>query len=177
MVKALQIKGFPDYYITDTGIVYSRKKGRFIRVALEYNKGYLRCHLMDANSVARHKQVHRLVAEHFIPNPENKPQVNHINGIKDDDRVENLEWATRSENQLHRFRVLHQPAVKSFLGRFGKKHPRHKIVQQIKDDNIVAEFYGTHEAERKTGISHRYIGRCALGKRKSAGGYQWKYVN
>lgn len=69
------------------------------------NSGYSRVNL-HSDGKQRCYSVHRLVAKAFIPNPEAKPQTNHKNGIKTDNRLENLEWATRSENQRHRYNEL-----------------------------------------------------------------------
>lgn len=179
MSKALPIKDYPGYYVTDNGLVFSRvitkhsnKEGRIKKLKQTLTKnGYYGVCLGKYN----YEWVHRLVAKTFIPNPENKPEVNHKNGIKIDNRVENLEWVTRSENQKHRFEVLGQKGPKSFLGRFGKLHPRAKIVQQIKDGKIIKEFFGTQEAYRKTGIRMGNICSVCKGRRKTAGGYEWKY--
>jgi len=77
---------------------------RIIKPALD-NCGYLRTMLKDDSGNTRTIKVHRIIAKTFIPNPNNKPQVNHINGVKYDNRVDNLEWCTASENLKHSYKI------------------------------------------------------------------------
>ena len=172
MLIAKPIKYFFGYYVTNTGMVYSRVKQNNYRVRqlrpqkTEY--GYLRVRILGKNC-----KIHRLVAKAFIPNLENKPHVNHINGIKTDNRVENLEWCTISENAIHHYRTLKHKSP--MFGRTGKGSLLSKIVLQMKGGEVVAEFYGISEAGRITGIHH--ICEACSGRRETAGGYQWKYKN
>jgi hypothetical protein len=177
MSKAFLIKDFPDYYATDNGDIYSRnykRTGRIVKIRPNYCNGYYTVCLRKNNKTYR-KGIHRLVAETFIPNPENKPQVNHKNGIRNDNRVENLEWVTRSENIQHAYTVLGNKSPN--FGKFGKDNKSSKPILQLKDGKIISEFWGCNEAARKTGLTASCILRCCQRKKgyRSAGGFQWTY--
>jgi len=106
-------------------------------------------------------KVHRLIAIAFIPNPFNKRTVNHINGIKTDNRLENIEWATDLENTQH--------------ARINGYCSDEKEVNQIKDGIVVNTFKSLSHANRQTGIQISNISYCCSGARKNAGGFQWEY--
>lgn len=118
---------------------------------------------------------HRVVAEVFIPNPNNKPQVNHKNGVKDDNRVVNLEWVTLSEQMLHSYRVLGQRNPHE--GKFSKEHPTSKpVVQKTLEGKIVKKWDSGMDAVR-AGFKSDQISRCCSGEYKTHKGYKWEYAN
>lgn len=103
------IEGYEGRYaVTDDGRVWSYPKktgnnrsGRWLKIS--YSGLYHKVGLYDENMVCRHLNLHRLLAQAYIPNPDNLPQVNHINGDKTDNRLENLEWVTASQNSQHKW--------------------------------------------------------------------------
>lgn len=112
--------------------------------------------------------VHRIIALTFIPNPENKPYINHKKGIKIDNRVSELEWCTPSENNKHAYDIG--------LKRKGKEHHFSKpVLQYNKNGVFIAEYFSQTEARRKTGINKANISSACIGKTKTAGGYIWKF--
>lgn len=136
--------------------------------------GYCRFDLKKGGVVKTIK-IHRLVAEAFIPNPENKEQINHINGVKNDNRVENLEWVTASGNIRQAFRVLKRSPAGN-IG-FGKDNANSKRVIQIKDGKKVKIFDSASDAARELQICASGITRCANHKPKynTCGGFSWEY--
>lgn len=113
-----QIPG-TNYYVHDDGAVFNIKTMRFVKPQSNgrYNKVTL-----SINGKEHQYLIHRLVAKAFIPNPDNKPEVNHINGDRFDNRVENLEWVTASENQSHAVRTnLKKHGTDLWNGKFTKE--------------------------------------------------------
>lgn len=120
--------------------------------------------------------VHRLVAMMFLNNYDEKLQVNHKNGIKNDNRVENLEMVTASENQIHSYRILKN--IPSMKNHFGKNHVHSiKVTQFDKQNNFIKTWDSIIEASKKLNINASCICNNCKNRRKSAGGYIWKYAN
>ena len=97
----MEVRGYPNYLIYPDGRVWSKKTKLFLKASDNSSGGYLRVVLCKDGNRKDHR-IHRLVAEHYIPNPDNKPCVDHWNGKRNDNRVENLRWVTSSENNQNR---------------------------------------------------------------------------
>lgn len=158
-------------YVDSLGKVMNRKP-RNVKIHKGSN-GYL-CVDLNSNNVSSQKCIHRLIAEAFILNPENKPTVNHKDGNKLNNNISNLEWNTYSENNKHA--IDNNLRQSPWTGKFGINHPQSKSVIQLdKKGNIIDIFVSAREAQEKTGVSYKHISCCCLGKRMSTGGYCWKF--
>lgn len=123
------------------------------------------------------RKVSRVVCEAFHPNPENKPQVNHINGIRDDDRSENLEWSTDYENKVHSYRVLKRRISGSAaIPKFGVDNPASRKVAKLTLSGDVVNEYACMADAEKEGFSKSKICLVAQGQRQTHGGYKWQYI-
>lgn len=131
------------------------KRIGYLRQAKD-GKGYLRCAL-SKNNVLRTFKVHRLVASAFIPNPNDYPQVNHINGIKHDNRAENLEWCDNSMNQIH-----------AYANGLNPHHISHCSPCAVTDSRtgIVAFFDTITEAANFIGVNRNTIAEWLSGGRQ-----------
>ena len=160
-------------------------KERLLKFFLS-EKGYY-CIKLRKDGRAIHRKVHRLVAEAFIPNPENKPQIDHIDTNKLNNEVLNLRWATPSENknnaltrELHS-RIQSQADVieKCMSGReINNRKTRRRAVRQYDNSgNLISEYVSMTEAQKATGIKSSFISSACSHKIHFAGGYRWEYAD
>lgn len=154
------VVGFEGLYaVTSCGKVWSYKSNKFMAQRYD-DDGYLRVNLRkDGKAYTKH--IHRLVAEAYIPNPEGKPQVDHIDEVKTHNWLKNLRWATPGENTRH-----------SVLGRKRTWSNKRRPIYCVELDQV---FPTQAEASRKLNINLSALNRVLRGKRETCGNYHWKY--
>ena len=147
------IKSFVKY---EEGIILKQSRNK---------KGYMEVSMYKDGKHST-KRVHRLIAETFLKDFYNKPQVNHIDGDKTNNAIANLEMVTNSENQIHAYKNnLETPRFKR------------KVSQYDINGNYIETFEYARNAKKKLGIDESSIIKCCRGKRKTVGGYIWKYAD
>lgn len=170
----LPIKNNKTYYINTNGIVYNtnfNRTGKTQEIKPSLGGKYLGIMICIDNECKRYL-IHRLKAQTYIPNPDNKETVNHDDGDTLNNDLDNLSWMTYSENHKHAYEVLGR--VNANKGLLGDKHPNSIQVNQIdKDGNIVNTFGSLNEAQRE-GFNMACISMCLNGKRKTHKGFKWE---
>jgi hypothetical protein len=148
-----RIKGFENYEVNAEGKIRN-KKGKTL--SFGESGGYLKVGLYDSNKNRFNLYVHRIVATAFIPNIHNKPEVNHINGIKSDNRKDNLEWNTSSENTIHSFKT----GLSTKNAVIGQKNGRSKLSN--KEVLEIKEKYRLGNISQRT-LSNQYnVSQCMI---------------
>ena len=160
------IAGYEELYeVSDQGRVKSLKFGKEkILKPLKHPCGYLQVNLWKDGHI-KNTYVHRLVAEAFIPNPSNLETVNHKDEVKTNNAANNLEWMSRADNNNYGTRNK----------RVGEAFSKQVQMFDKYTGELLATFPSLHEAKRVTGIYQSNISECCNGKRKSSGGYKWRY--
>lgn len=157
-----------NYHVTRDGRVFSlnyNKTGEVKELKTNTNNkdGYNRVRL-SYNGIAKNFRVARLVALAYISNPDNKPEVDHINRVCTDDRAENLRWVTRSENSTNRNKFISCNKLN-----YGKSKPVRCIETGVIYPSVM-------EVQRQLRFSQGHISQCCRGERKTAYGFHWEYV-
>ena len=182
----MKVKDFEDYTIDEAGNVFSIRKNKYLKQTINRN-GYCKVTLQK-DKYRKMFSVHRLVAQAYLKNYSNTLQVNHINGIKTDNRVENLEMVTAKENMQKAVEIglfdkckeiQRKNAIKNNLGTYNilaSESAKKRVAKYDKNNNLIQVYNSITEASRKNNINITSISYSANGKRKTGGGYIWHFV-
>lgn len=150
------IKGSDNAFVSKDGKI--KRNGKIVTPKMD-SEGYLRCSVGNG----KRDRVHKFVALAFIPNPENKPYVNHINGIKDDNRIENLEWVTPQENSKH--------AGRNGLLKGGNTQT--PLIAINNKDRVINYFENQSRAAKTLHINDSEVNKMLKGKRETCHGWRF----
>lgn len=169
----------PEYYsVSDDGRVRNNKTGKELKANTDKD-GYM-YYVLCYNGDRRTVKAHRLVAEAWIPNPDNKPAVDHINGDRMDNRADNLRWVTNKENtnnpntlpNLRRALAERDAYAIGAIRNFGREK-----TAVYKDGKLLKAFESQHDAAEFTGVSEGKVSMCINGKKNSCKGYVFKRLS
>ena len=166
------INDFPNYEISNFGNI--RNKTKLLKI-VPNKQGYNIVVL--CNGIRKTINVHRLVAAAFVPNPENKPCVDHIDGDRTNNHADNLRWVTYLENNNNPItkKRLSENNAKNMQGKKGVLHPNSKPVKMMKNGICLKTYQSIHLA-KKDGFNDTLIIRCCKGRMKKHKGYNWEYI-
>lgn len=171
-----QIEGYKKYSVSDTGLVRNDLTGQILSPHTT-NKGYLRLNLTE-NGVQKKHLVHRLVAKEFISNPNNLEVVDHINGIKDDNRVENLQWLTSQGNTKKFWNGLtedRRTEIRNFIVGNANRY-RKSISKPVVCIETGTTYESAGHAARALKLNRSHVLRVAKGVYKQAKGFHFKFL-
>lgn len=154
----MKINGYKNYIVSDQGEVTNTNSDHTMKKQIN-NCGYYRVELSKSGKQKKYF-VHRLVATAYIPNKDNFPQVNHINGNKLDNRVENLEWCTASQNHKHSFKYLGRPVTKVLDDENGKTKIRKADIPSIMKRKKTTTYRALAAV---LGVHPKYLSRLLRG--------------
>lgn len=174
------------YQISNYGRLKSFKQsenGKILKITNKINSylSVVLCKQYEGKITRESWKLHRLVAKAFLKNPNNLPEVNHIDFNKHNNEVDNLEWVSKKENTKHA--IKGKPQIINHLIEYNKNEKPKSVMQYDKNMNCIGIFKSAREAQRRTGICSRNILQvCSKtpfnnkgNVRKTAGGYIWKY--
>ena len=160
-----------DRYVRGRGDSMKLHKGRTLHPKIDRD-GYCIYNLCKDGKV-KNFRAHRLVADAFIPNPNNKSCIDHINTIRNDNRVENLRWSTQQENVNNPITINRMSTAKKNQEKGNHQTP---ITQYDLNGNFIKEYPTIKEAVMETGTNRTSIISCANGRYKTANGFRWGYT-